>query len=60
MFRITNLSLPFEHSDADLRDAVAETLAVLPDAILGLEIVRRSVDARRHGAISFIYTVDVI
>jgi uncharacterized FAD-dependent dehydrogenase len=57
--RLTELKLPLDHSDADLRDAVLRRLGIGADELLGLSIFRRSYDARKPSAIVFIYTLDV-
>lgn len=59
MLRITDLSLPLEHSDNDLRDAVARVLDIAERDIQNITLVRRSVDARMRAGISLVYTVDV-
>ena len=59
MLRLTNLRLPLDHSDADLRSAILGALAIEPGELVGFSIFRRGYDARRRGAIVLIYHLDV-
>ena len=58
MLRITELKLPLDHSDADLRSAVARRLDVDETELGTLSVARRAHDARRRSDIALIYTVD--
>jgi len=58
MLRVSELRMALDHSEADLRAALARRLAV-DDAALGeYSIARRAHDARRRGDIALIYTLD--
>lgn len=57
--RINNLRLPLEHSERELTRQAARELGLKEKDILSLQIVRRSVDARRKDRIWFVYAVDV-
>jgi len=59
MLRLTELKLPLDHTPDALRDAVLALLAIPPDDLLHLAIVRRGYDARRRSAISLVYAADV-
>ena len=59
MIHITELRLPLEHTEADLRSAVIERLGITPSQLLSFEIFKRSYDARKKTALTFIYTIDV-
>ena len=59
MLRLSELRLPLDHSDGDLRAAVLGALGVEPPELLGVAIAKRSFDARRRGAIALIYHLDV-
>jgi uncharacterized protein len=59
MLRLTELKLPLDHGEADLRAAVRERLRADDSEIAGMAVARRGYDARRRSAISLIYTVDV-
>lgn len=58
MIRISNISLPFTHSEEALWQAVSRLLGVEITSEAGGVVRRRSIDARGH-RISFVYTVDV-
>ena len=58
MLRITELKLKLDHSEAELRSAVASRLGVEEAALKSLSVARRAHDARRRSDISLIYTVD--
>jgi uncharacterized FAD-dependent dehydrogenase len=58
MLRVTELRLPLNHAEADLRSAILARFSV-PDAdLLAFTVFKRSWDARRKSAIVLIYTVD--
>ena len=58
MIHMTELRLPLEHTEQELRAAIIERLAIAPAELLSFEIFKRSHDARKKSALSFIYTVD--
>ena len=59
MLRLTQLQLPIEHGEGDIERAVAARLHIAAADLLSLQIVRRGVDARKRGAIRFVYTLDL-
>ncbi len=60
MLRIRNLSLaPEEDRPEKLRKLAAMTLGVSPSELTELQIVRRSIDARKRDHVRLLYTVDV-
>jgi uncharacterized FAD-dependent dehydrogenase len=59
MLRITELKLPLEHLETELRDAVQARLGVAPADLLAMTIIKRSYDARKRSAITLIYSIDV-
>ncbi|MFS8063937.1 MAG: NAD(P)/FAD-dependent oxidoreductase [Luteimonas sp.] len=59
MLRLTDLKLPLDHPPSALRDAILARLGITADELTGFTIARRSHDARKRGAISLIYSVDV-
>ena len=60
MLRIKNMQVPLSE-EAALPILVAKRLGLPPQAVLGVVIVRKAVDARRyHGApVQFVYVLDV-
>ncbi len=59
MLRLTEIRLPLEHSEADIRTAILQRLGIPAGALLGYTIARRGYDARKRHAIVFTYTLDV-
>jgi uncharacterized FAD-dependent dehydrogenase len=59
MLRLTDINLPLDHDDDALAAAIVERLGVGRDELRGFTVARRGYDARRRGAISLVYSVDV-
>ena len=59
MLRLTDIQLPLNHAEADLRAAILKRLKIEASDLLSLNIFKRSYDARKKTAIVLIYTVDV-
>lgn len=59
MLRLTDIQLPLDHIEADLKTAILARLKIAADDLLGFTIFRRSFDARKKNAISLIYSLDV-
>lgn len=59
MIRIRDISMPMEHATAQLVFEAAKLLKINHSAVLKLQIVRRSIDARKKPDVKVIYTVDV-
>lgn len=59
MIHITELRLPVEHAPEALETAIIHRLGITAQDLLGFELFKRSYDARKNSALSFIYTVDV-
>ncbi len=59
MIRIREISLPPEHTVAQLSFEAAQALRISTSKIRKLSIVRRSVDARKKPDVRIVYTVDV-
>ena len=59
MIHITELRLPVRHTSGDLEQAIIQRLALQSDDLLRFDVFKRSHDARKNSALSFIYTVDV-
>jgi hypothetical protein len=58
VLRVTELRLPLEHADAELRAAIVERLGIGDDALRAFTVFRRGHDARRKAQIVAVYTVD--
>src|SRR5450432_185070 len=58
MLRLTELRLPLDHVEGDLRAAIVARLGVADAALRGFTIFRRGYDARKKAAIVFVYTID--
>ena len=59
MLRLTEIKLPLDHAEDDLRAAILSRLGIASDALMHYTIFRRAVDARKRSAIHLIYTLDV-
>ncbi len=59
MIRIREIALPPEHNPAQLTFEAARALKVPNSKLRQLQIVRRSVDARKKPDVKIVYTVDV-
>ncbi len=59
MIRIREIALPPEHNVAQLSFEAAQSLRISVSKIRRLNIVRRSVDARKKPDVKIVYTVDV-
>jgi uncharacterized protein len=57
--RINDIKLPLDHSEADLRFAVIDTLKIKSDELVDITVYKRAYDARKKTAISLIYNLDV-
>ena len=59
VIRISQIKLPVTHGPEELEKKAAKLLRLRPQEIVSLTIVRRSLDARKRGGLSYIYCVDV-
>ncbi len=59
MLRLTEIKLPIDHREDEIETAILKRLRLSAEDLVGYSIHRRGVDARRRGAIAFIYTLDV-
>lgn len=60
MLRITELKLPLDHSDDELRAAIVQRLGITDEQLLGFTLFKRSYDARKKNSeLLFIYTIDL-
>jgi uncharacterized FAD-dependent dehydrogenase len=59
MLRITELKLPLDHPDEDLRAALLQRLGIDSSDLLDFTLFKRSYDARKKSSdLQFIYTID--
>ncbi|MBT8766684.1 NAD(P)/FAD-dependent oxidoreductase [Metapseudomonas boanensis] len=60
MIRITELSLPLDHSADELRKAIVKRLSISDADLLNFTVFKRSYDARKkNSVILFIYIIDL-
>ena len=59
MLRLTEIKLPLDHSEDDLKAAILSRLGIAADELIGYSIFRRGFDARKPSAILFVYTLEV-
>jgi uncharacterized FAD-dependent dehydrogenase len=59
MIRITELRLAIDHAPEALEVAIVRFLKITPKDVISFEVFKRSYDARKNVALSFIYTVDI-
>src|SRR5258707_1219849 len=60
MLRLSDVRLPLDHSDEELRAAILERLGLERRDLIQYSIFRRSFDARKRGAIALVYHLDVL
>ncbi len=58
MLRITELRLPLNHAEDELRPAVVARLGIKDAQLQNFTVFKRSYDARKKAAIVLIYTID--
>lgn len=60
MLQISQLSVPVDHTDASLRQALVKRLGIADQELLGMTVKQRAIDARRqHVAFSFTLLAEV-
>lgn len=59
MLRLTELKLPLDFPESKIRDILLKRLAIGENELIDFSIFRRACDARKRGAIVFIYTLDI-
>ena len=58
MIRLSELSLPLDHPEIALRQAILKRLELADDALLGFSVFKRSYDARKKNTeITFVYII---
>ncbi|MBE9527525.1 MAG: hypothetical protein IME94_11205, partial [Proteobacteria bacterium] len=59
MIRLSNIKLPLDHTEAELRSVIVDRLAIKDSELLEFRVYKRSYDARQKRNIFFIYSLDV-
>jgi len=59
MLRLTEVKLPLDHPDSEIKAAILKRLGIAANDLVGYSIARRGYDARKPEAIRFVYTLDV-
>ena len=59
MLRITEIKLPLDHSEDDLKSAILKKLQIKPEDLISYSIFKRSYDARKKTDIYLVYIVDL-
>ena len=59
MLRLTEIKLPLDHPEGDLRAALLARLGIADAELIDFSVYKRSYDARQKKQIQLIYTVDV-
>jgi uncharacterized protein len=59
MLRLSEVKLPLEHTEADIQSAILKKLSIAPKDLIRHSIFKRSYDARKKGAVSFVYIIDI-
>ena len=59
MLRLTELRLPLEHSEQELRAAILRELGIRPAELAGYSVFRRGFDSRKKNAVAAVYHLDV-
>ena len=59
MIRVSQLKLPVEHNEEQFCQKIEKSLKIKKDQIKKLQIVKKSIDARKKPDVSIVYSVDV-
>jgi len=60
MIRLTELSLPLDHPESALRQAILQRLSLTDEQLLDFTVFKRSYDARKKNTeITFVYIIDL-
>jgi uncharacterized FAD-dependent dehydrogenase len=60
MIRISEIKLPLDHEDADLRAAIVKRLRIPDVQLADYSIFKRSLDTRKRGHVQLVYVVDAL
>jgi uncharacterized FAD-dependent dehydrogenase len=59
MLRLTELKLPLDHTQSDLKAAVLKRLRIAAQDLIDFTVFRRATDARKKSNITLTYTLDI-
>jgi uncharacterized protein len=59
MLRLSEVKLPLDRTEADIQSAILKKLSIAPKDLIRYHIFKRSYDARKRGAVAFVYIIDV-
>jgi uncharacterized FAD-dependent dehydrogenase len=59
MLRLTEIRLPLDHPEDDIKAAILKRLGIAATELSGYTLFRRGYDARKRNAIVLVYTIDV-
>jgi len=59
MLRLTELKLPLDHTQNDLKAAVLKRLRIAAQDLIDFTVFRRATDARKKSNITLTYTLDI-
>ena len=59
MLRLSEVKLPLDRTEADIQSAILKKLSIAPKDLIRYTIFKRSYDARKRGAVSLVYIIDV-
>jgi uncharacterized protein len=60
MLRLSEIKLPLDHPEAEIKTAILEKLHLAPEDLIGYSVFKRSYDARNRGeTIAAVYILDV-
>ncbi len=60
MIRLSQVKVPLQHQNEDIKKKCAKLLRIAPADIEEMRIVKKSIDARKKTEISYVYTVDLL
>ena len=59
MLRLSEVKLSLDRTEADIQSAILKKLSISPQDLIRYTVFKRSYDARKRGAVSFVYVIDV-
>jgi uncharacterized protein len=59
MLRLSEVKLSLDRTEADIQAAILKKLSIAPKDLIRYTVFKRSYDARKRGAVSFVYVIDV-